>query len=242
MEEENIDNNIVQKELNEEDHKNINLIKNKYNLDEKTCTDIYMAFNKNIISVLKYISNEIDEINIIHNQTNIDIEKAREIYYKYNKDIIKSISHILEDNKENEMEEKVEIIKPVYDENKHYKHIVEDGRELLYDDFNNYLFDAETKEFLYEKKLIKNKIEELRTIVDSKDKIIQSQKKNIRKEKIQEIMYTYQQQLLEWGKKKLESWEEDEKIKEKYPTQEEYKIYLENEMKFKFAKEVSRFN
>ena len=107
------------------------------------------------------------------------------------------------------------------------------------DNDNNYLFDAQTKDFFSEKKLIENKIQELRTIVDSKDKIIQSQKKNIKKEKVQELMFTYQQQLLDWGRKKLESWEEDEKLKEKYPTLEEYKIYLENEMKFKFAKEIN---
>lgn len=244
MEEENISENIDQKEekkieLNEEDNKNINLIKNKYNLDDKTCLDIYIAFNKNIIAVLKYISNEIDEINIIHNQTNIDIEKAREIYYKFNKDIIKSISYILEDTKEEEKQNDIKEFKPVFDENKTYRHIIEDGRELLYDNDNNCLFDAETKDFFSEKKSIENKIQEARTIVDSKDKIIQSQKKNIKKEKLQEMILTYQQQLLDWGRKKLESWEEDEKLKEKYPTLEEYKIYLENEMKFKFAKEIN---
>ena len=127
-----------------------------------TTKKIYLAFNKNVIAVLKYISNEIDNIKIICNQTGIEIEQARSIYYKCNKDIIESISYILEDkhledNKKNEKEE-IEIKNPEFDNNKKYKHIIEYGKDLLYDEENDLLFDAETKDFFSTKMSVKSKI------------------------------------------------------------------------------------
>ena len=114
-------------ELNKEDKQNMKIIMDKHNLDEETTKKIYLAFNKNIIAVLKYISTEIDNIKIICNQTGIEIEKARDIYYKCNKDIIDSIEYILEgnqdeDNKEDEIVKEEEI--PLFDENKKYRHII----------------------------------------------------------------------------------------------------------------------
>ena len=75
------------KQKNEEDKQNIKIIMDKHNLDEETTKKIYLAFNKNIIAVLKYISTEIDNIKIICNQTGIEIEKARDIYYKCNNNV-----------------------------------------------------------------------------------------------------------------------------------------------------------
>jgi hypothetical protein len=166
----------------------------KHSLDEETVTKIYLAFNKNVIGVLKYISNEIDNLKIICNQTEIDIEKARIIYYKCNKDVVESISFILEGKHKNmDEEEEVQHIvkeetKPLFDETKTYKHIIEYGKDLLYDEENDYLFDAESKDFFSTMKSAKTKIQELRCIVDSKDIIIQNQKKTMKKEKIENIL------------------------------------------------------
>ena len=141
-------------ELTNEDILNIKLIMEKHDLDEETTKKIYFVFNKNVISVLKYISNEIDNLKIICNQTAIDIEKAREIYYNCNKDVVESISFILEekeekisvDNGKNETKEE-EIKIPIFNEGKIYKHIIEYGKDLLHDEENGYLFDAESKIF-----------------------------------------------------------------------------------------------
>ena len=69
------DNNKDKKniELNGEDKQNIKIIMDKHNLDEETTKKIYLAFNKNIIAVLKYISTEIDNIKIICNQIKLFI-------------------------------------------------------------------------------------------------------------------------------------------------------------------------
>lgn len=232
-------------ELNKEDKQNIKIIMDKHNLDEETTKKIYLAFNKNIIAVLKYISTEIDNIKIICNQTGIEIEKARDIYYKCNKDIIDSIEYILEgnqdeDNKEDEIVKEEEI--PLFDENKKYRHIIEYGKDLLYDEENDFLFDAETKEFFSTMKSAKTKISELRYIVDAKDTVIQSQKKTIKKEKIEEILEKYQQKLLEWGESQLKKWEDDEKLKNKYPNKDDYKNHLETQIKLKFANETSKYH
>merc|ERR1711934_473542 len=197
----------------------------KHNLDKETTTKIYLAFNKNVIAVLKYISNEIDNLKIICNQTGIEIEKARDIYYKCDKDIIDSISYILEDKDKIDIEEKIdekEIQEYFFDEKREYKHIIEYGKDLLYDEDNDLLFDAETKEFFATMKSSKTKIKELRYMVDAKDNIIQSQKKTMKKEKIEIILEEYQTKLLDWASSQLEKWNNDEKIKEKYPDKEDY--------------------
>lgn len=236
-------------ELNEEDKQNIKIIMDKHNLDEETTKKIYLAFNKNIIAVLKYISTEIDNIKIICNQTGIEIEDARDVYYKCNKDIIDSIEYILEgnqeeDNKEDNKED--EIVKeekiPLFNEDKNYRHIIEYGKDLLYDEENDFLFDAETKEFFSTMKSAKTKISELRYIVDAKDTVIQSQKKTIKKEKIEEILEKYQQKLLEWGESQLKKWEDDEKLKNKYPNKDDYKNHLETQIKLQFANETSKYH
>ena len=122
-----------------------------------------------------------------------------------------------EDNKEDEIVKEEEI--PLFDENKKYRHIIEYGKDLLYDEENDFLFDAETKEFFSTMKSAKTKISELRYIVDAKDTVIQSQKKTIKKEKI----------------------EEDEKLKNKYPNKDDYKNHLETQIKLKFANETSKY-
>tara|TARA_Y100000991_G_C21965299_1_gene346562 strand:+ start:556 stop:1371 length:816 start_codon:yes stop_codon:yes gene_type:complete len=231
-------------EFNDEDKRNIMLIMDKHNLDEDTTKNIYLAFNKNIFAVLKYISNEIDNLKIICNQTSIDIEKAREIYYKCNKDVVESISFILEDKHEEEIQQEIEeenIVKPLFDESKTYKHIIECGKDLLYDEDNDYLFDPETKDFFSSMKSAKTKIQELRYIVDSKDIIIQNQKKTMKKEKLEDILNNYQEKLMEWGKSQLEKWETDQKLKDEYPDKDDYKNYLEKKMKLKYASETSKY-
>ena len=236
-------------EFNEEDQKNIDLIMNKHDLDEETTKKIYLAFNKNVFAVLKYISNEIDNLKIICNQTSIEIEKAREIYYKCNKDVVESISFVLEGKheKENEIEEanknKTEenVEKPLFDESKSYKHIIELGKDLLYDEETDYLFDPETKEFFSNMKSAKTKIQELRYIVDSKDIIIQNQKKTMKKEKLEEILNNYQEKLMEWGKSQLEKWETEQKLKDEYPNKDDYKQYLERKMKLKYSSETLKY-
>ena len=156
--------NIDENKLNEIDIKNINLIMKTHSLDEETSKNIYLTFNKNVIAVLKYISNEIDNLKIICNQTSIDIEKARLVYYKCNKDVVDSISFILENKHENmEEQQNQNIIKeekesiPVFDNTKKYKHIIECGRDLLYDEENDYLFDPESKDFFSTMKTAKQK-------------------------------------------------------------------------------------
>ena len=235
-------------EFTEEDQKNIELIMNKHNLDEETTKKIYLAFNRNVFAVLKYISNEIDNLKIICNQTSIDIEKAREIYYKCGKDVVESISFILEGNHEEsnqqEIEEKIEkenVENPLFDESKTYKHIIECGKDLLYDEENDFLFDPETKDFFSNMKSAKTKIQELRYIVDSKDIIIQNQKKTMKKEKLEDILNNYQEKLMEWGKSQLEKWETDQKLKDEYPNKEDYKNHLEKKMKLKYASETSKY-
>ena len=219
----------------------------KHSLDEETTTKIYLAFNKNVIGVLKYISNEIDNLKIICNQTEIDIEKARTIYYKCNKDVVESISFILEGKHENmDEEEEVQNIvkeeeKPLFDETKTYKHIIECGKDLLYDEENDYLFDAESKDFFSTMKTAKTKIQELRCIVDSKDIIIQNQKKTMKKEKIENILNTYYEELMQWGRSELEKWDTDEDIQKKY-NKEDYKLYLEEKIKLKFANETYKYH
>ena len=231
-------------EFTEEDNKNIELIMNKHNLDEETTKKIYLAFNRNLFAVLKYISNEIDNLKIICNQTSIDIEKAREIYYKCNKDVVESISFILEGKYEDEIQQEKEeenVENPLFDESKTYKHIIECGKDLLYDEENDYLFDPETKDFFSNMKSAKTKIQELRYIVDSKDIIIQNQKKTMKKEKLEEILNNYQEKLMEWGKSQLEKWETDQKLKDEYPNKDDYKNYLEKKMKLKYASETSKY-
>ena len=186
---------------------------------------------------------------IICNQTSIEIEKAREIYYKCNKDVVESISFVLEGKheKENEIEEanknKTEenVEKPLFDESKSYKHIIELGKDLLYDEETDYLFDPETKEFFSNMKSAKTKIQELRYIVDSKDIIIQNQKKTMKKEKLEEILNNYQEKLMEWGKSQLEKWETEQKLKDEYPNKDDYKQYLERKMKLKYSSETLKY-
>lgn len=231
-------------EFTEEDQKNIELIMNKHNLDKETTQKIYLAFNRNVFAVLKYISNEIDNLKIICNQTSIDIEKAREIYYKCNKDVVESISFILEDKEEKETQQETEeenVEKPLFDESKTYKHIIEWGKDLLYDKETDYLFDPETKEFFSNMKSAKTKIQELRYIVDSKDIIIQKQKKTMKKEKLENILNNYKENLMEWGKSQLEKWETDQKLKDEYPNKDDYQNYLEKKMKLKYASETSKY-
>ena len=231
-------------EFTEEDQKNIELIMNKHNLDEETTKKIYLAFNRNVFAVLKYISNEIDNLKIICNQTSIDIEKAREIYYKCGKDVVESISFVLEDKHEEEIQQEIEeenVENPLFDESKIYKHIIECGKDLLYDEENDYLFDPETKGFFSNMKSAKTKIQELRYIVDSKDIIIQNQKKTMKKEKLEEILNNYQEKLMEWGKSQLEKWETDQKLKGEYPNKDDYKNFLERKMKLKYASETSKY-
>jgi NACalpha-BTF3-like transcription factor len=245
---ETIDNleNIDENKLNEDDIKNINLIMKKHSLDEETTTKIYLAFNKNVIGVLKYISNEIDNLKIICNQTEIDIEKARTVYYKCNKDVVESISFILEgkhENIEDKCENKVkEESIPLFDSTRKYKHIIEYGKDLLYDEEKDYLFDAESKDFFSTMKTAKTKIQELRCIVDSKDIIIQNQKKTMKKEKIETILNTYYQELMNWGRSQLEKWDNDEELKKKYNNKEDYKLFLEEKIKLKFANETYKYH
>ena len=241
--------NIDENKLNEIDIKNINLIMKTHSLDEETSKNIYLTFNKNVIAVLKYISNEIDNLKIICNQTSIDIEKARLVYYKCNKDVVDSISFILENKHENmEEQQNQNIIKeekdsiPVFDNTKKYKHIIECGRDLLYDEENDYLFDAESKDFFSTMKTAKTKIQELRYIVDTKDMIIQNQKKTMKKEKIENILNTYYQELMNWGKSQLEKWEKDDELKKKYTSKEDYKLFLEEKIKLKYANETYKYH
>ena len=83
------------------------------------------------------------------------------------------------------------------------------------------------------------KISELRCMVDAKDTIIQSQKKNIKVEKLEYFLEDYQKELLNWAKSKLEKWEHDEELQTKYKTKNDYEIKLENEIKLKYADEMS---
>lgn len=237
-------NNSAQQEMefNIDDKKNIKLIMETYDLDEISTKKIYLTLNKNVFSVLRYISNEINNLTIITSQTNVDREKARDIYYKCNKDVVESITYILNDETDTKQiinNQQNEAPTPIFDNQRKYKHVIEYGKDLFFDEENNFLFDAETKEFFCHMNNATQKISELRCMVDAKDTIIQSQKKNIKLEKLEYFLEDYQKELLDWAKSKLEKWEHDEELQTKYKTKNDYEIKLENEIKLKYADEMS---
>lgn len=237
---ENKQSNQQQTEFNIDDIKNIKLIMDTYNLDENSTKQIYLTLNKNVFSVLRYISTEINNLTIICSQTNIEREKARDVYYKCNKDVVESITYILNDEKDkkNDIETNEKSI-PIFDNQRKYKHVIEYGKDLFFDEDNNFLFDAETKKFFCYMNNATQKISELRCMVDAKDTIIQSQKKNIKIEKLESFLEDYQKELVAWAKSKLEKWDNDEELQQKYKIKHDYEIKLENEIKLKYAAEFS---
>ena len=239
---ENAENNVKGGiKLDNEDKKNIKIIIDKYNIDEITATELYIAFNKNIIASLNYISNEITNINIIHNQTGLDLEESRNLYYSNNKDTIDAISNYF-DNKHLDKNTENTIKKtPIYDSNNNYKHIIDCGVDYLYDEDSGNLFDLKTKEFSKTIKTASQKIEELRSIVDEKDNIIESQKKSLKKEKINEVILNYQEKLREWGEKEINKWDSNSNINNNFKNKQEYIEYIENQIKVKFAEELNKF-
>jgi hypothetical protein len=227
--------------LDNEDKKNIKIIIDKYNIDEITATELYIAFNKNIITSLNYISNEISNINIIHNQTGLDLEESRNLYYSNNKDTIDAISNYFDNKHLDTNTEKTIKKTPLYDSNNNYKHIIDCGVDYLYDEDSGNLFDLKTKEFSKTIKTVSQKIEELRSIVDDKDNIIESQKKSLKKEKINEVILNYQEKLREWGEKEINKWDSKSNINNNFKNKQEYIENIENQIKIKFAEELNKF-
>jgi len=242
--------------MNEEDKKNLIILKNKYNIDLEMAEKIYLSFKKNIVLSIRYIDEEIENINTIHSQTGLSLEQSRILYYQNNKDVVDSITEFLEngfkekeniddeieDNKENILVKETEssiILNP----KKNYKHIIEMGKDLLYDEESGYLFDAETKEYFGMMQSAIHKISQLRNIVDVKDTIMKSNKKNIKKEKVHDFIKDYKKKLIEWKEEKLNKWENDRKLRNEYDNdKEKYSNKLDEDIKITFTDQINKYN